>query len=111
MLALYILVCILALICACVYLYEAFKSRKSPTKCSIWSCMSAFCFLLLIRTAIRVDEITGLPTLSSNKIKNLKPFYLICRQKDVDNRAFHMLNYKYPEYAGYIKISQNQLRR
>ena len=60
--------------------------------------------VFLIDAFVYVDETTGLVTLNSSKIKNLRPFYLKCRQKDVDDRAFEMLNYKYPEYAGYINI-------
>ena len=66
--------------------------------------------VFFINAFVYVDETTGLVTLSSNKIKNLQPFSLKCRQKDVDYRAFDMLTYKYPEYAGYIRIYKSQFR-
>jgi len=38
----------------------------------------------------------------SDTVKWLQPFTLTCKYKDKDKRAFEMLNYKYPEYKGYI---------
>jgi len=37
-------------------------------------------------------------------IKFLEPFFITCKHKDMDELAFMMLNYKYPEYKGHIGI-------
>ncbi len=57
-----------------------------------------------IEPFVYIEQTTRLPCYCSDTIKWLKPFNLKCLSKDKDQLAFVMLNYKYPEYAGYIQL-------
>lgn len=56
-----------------------------------------------IESFIHVDK-NKKPTEISDTVKWLLPFSLNCKYKDKDRLAFEMLNYKYPEYIGYINL-------
>ena len=57
-----------------------------------------------IEAFVYVNKETGLPDDCSDIIKWLKPFNLKCLEKDRDRLAFQMLEYKYPQYSGYINL-------
>lgn len=60
--------------------------------------------IFLIEAFVYVDEKTGLPVQMSDTIKWLTPFLIECKIKEKDNKAFEMLHYKYPQFAGYINL-------
>ena len=56
-----------------------------------------------IEAFIYVDK-DGKPVDISNTIKWLQSFTIECKNKDKNKRAFEMLTYKYPQYAGYFNL-------
>ena len=57
-----------------------------------------------IEAFVYINSKDAIPVSSSNTVKWLKPFTITCKYKDRDKKAFEMLYYKYPEYAGYINL-------